>query len=126
MAKKEKPGCGAEENRHRLEQKFSAKVRMRPKNQITVPSGVTQTLQVREGDELEFTVNDRGEVVVRGFTSVPADQAWFFSPEWLAGEREAGEQIAAGRTDFYEDVDALFAGLAEDDETDEDDEGGER
>lgn len=119
MAKKEKTGPEAEENRHELEHKFSVKVRMRPKNQITVPSGVTRTLQVREGDELEFTVNDRGEMVVRGFTSVPADQAWFFTPEWLAGEREAGEQIAAGRTDFYEDVDALFVGLAEDDEDDE-------
>src|SRR5699024_8141945 len=98
MAEKEKTGCGAEENRHEREHEFSAKVRMRPKNQITVPSGVAHTLQVREGDELEFTVNDRGEMVVRGFTSVPADQAWFFTPEWLAGEREAGEQIAAGRT----------------------------
>ena len=53
---------------------------------------------------------------MRGFTSVPADQAWFFTPEWLEGERQASEQIAAGETDFYEDVDALFAGLAEDDE----------
>lgn len=126
MTKKEKTGYGSEENRHDKEHKFSVKVRMRPKNQITVPSGVTRTLQVREGDELEFTVNDRGEMVVRGFTSVPADQTWFFTPEWLAGEREAGEQITAGRTDFYEDVDALFAGLAEDDEEDEDDGDGER
>lgn len=94
----------------------SVKVRVRHKNQITVPSNVARELQVREGDELEFAVNDRGEMVVRGFTAVPSDQAWFFTPEWLEGEREASEQIATGQTDTYEDVDALFAGLAEDDE----------
>lgn len=116
MAEKEKPGRRAGQFRRKVQRAFSAKVRMRPKNQITVPSGVAQTLQVHEGDELEFTLNDRGEMVVRGFTSVPADQAWFFTHEWLEGERQASEQIAAGETDFYEDVDALFAGLAEDDE----------
>lgn len=124
MAEKERTGRLADESSCEVERKFPAKVRMRSKNQITVPSGVARTLQVHEGDELEFTVNDRGEMVVRGFTSVPADQAWFFTPEWLEGEREANEQIAAGRTDFYEDVDALFAGLAEDDEDTA--EGGER
>lgn len=95
--------------------KFPIKVKVRSKNQITVPSGVAATLRVGAGDELEFAVNDRGEVVLRGYTSVPTDQAWFFTPEWLEGEREASEQIAAGQTDFYGDVDALFAGMAEDD-----------
>lgn len=105
--------------KHALKSRFAVKVRVRHKNQITVPSGVAQQLQVREGDELEFAVNDRGEMVVRGFTSVPSDQAWFFTPEWLEGEREASEQIAAGQTDVYEDVDALFEGLSEEDESGE-------
>jgi hypothetical protein len=29
---------------------------------------------------------------------VPPDQEWFWTPEWLAGEIEASEDIAAGRT----------------------------
>ncbi|MFI5953786.1 helix-turn-helix domain-containing protein [Cryptosporangium sp. NPDC051539] len=38
-----------------------------------------------------------------------ADQAWFWTPEWQAGEHEASEQIAAGDTTSYESMDALVA-----------------
>ncbi|MFJ8746648.1 hypothetical protein ACIRL2_45835 [Embleya sp. NPDC127516] len=33
------------------------------------------------------------------------------SPEWMAGEREADEQIARGETTFFEDLDAMLAHL---------------
>jgi len=36
------------------------------------------------------------------------DQAWFWTPEWQAGEREASEQIAAGQTKSYDSMDALL------------------
>ena len=42
-----------------------------------------------------------GTVTVRGYISVPTDQAWFFSPPWQGGEREADEQIADGEDDLY-------------------------
>jgi hypothetical protein len=29
---------------------------------------------------------------------VPPDQAWFWTPEWLAGEIEVSERLAAGHT----------------------------
>lgn len=29
------------------------------------------------------------------------DQAWFWTPEWLAGEREADSQIANGEVTTY-------------------------
>jgi len=41
-----------------------------------------------EGGEVEFSVHDDGTITVRGYVSVPTDQAWFFALEWLAGERE--------------------------------------
>lgn len=28
---------------------------------------------------------------------IPADQSWFWTPEWLAGEREVDAEIAAGK-----------------------------
>jgi antitoxin PrlF len=61
-----------------------------------------RALHVRSGDEIEFSVDEEGRVTVRGFTSVPADQAWFFTPEWQAGEREAEEQKARGEGDAYD------------------------
>ena len=32
-----------------------------------------------------------GTVAIRGYVSIPTDQAWFVTPEWLAGEREADD-----------------------------------
>ncbi len=44
-------------------------------------------------------------------TTVRTDQAWFFTPQWLAGEREADEEIAAGWGTVYETADDMFAHL---------------
>lgn len=38
-------------------------------------------------------------------------QAWFWTPEWQAGEQEATADIAAGRTTFYDSEDEFFAAL---------------
>jgi hypothetical protein len=45
---------------------------------------------------VEFTVHDDGTVTIRGYPSIPTDQTWFFTPEWLAGEREADETVLMG------------------------------
>ena len=41
------------------------------------------------------------------------DQSWYWHPEWQRGEREATDQIDAGRTTFHPDVDHMFASLRE-------------
>lgn len=71
------------------------------RHQVTLPVEVRHALQVRSGDEIEFAVDEHGTVTVRGYTSIPTDQAWFFTPDWQAGEREADEQIAGGEGDLY-------------------------
>ena len=38
---------------------------------------------------------------------VPPDQEWFWTPEWLVGEIEASEDIAAGRI-YSQDSDEEF------------------
>ncbi len=38
----------------------------------------------------------------------PADQAWFWAPQWQAGEREADAEIAAGGLRVYDSMAALF------------------
>jgi antitoxin PrlF len=40
--------------------------------------------------------------------SIPTDQTWFFTPGWLAGEREADENIAAGRGTVHKSVEEMF------------------
>lgn len=44
-------------------------------------------------------------------SSRPADQAWFWTPEWQEGEREADEQIAAGQTTHFDSTEDFLAAL---------------
>ena len=39
------------------------------KGQITIPREVRELLRVGEGDQVDFTVNDRGDVIVRSATA---------------------------------------------------------
>jgi antitoxin PrlF len=45
------------------------------------------------------------------------DQAWFWTPEWQAGEREATEQIARGEGHAYLSDEAFLASLEKKDKT---------
>jgi hypothetical protein len=42
---------------------------------------------------------------------VNPDQAWFWTEQWQAGEREVDANIAAGRGTFYGDTDEFVAAL---------------
>lgn len=43
------------------------------------------------------------------------DQAWFWTPEWQAGERQVDREIAAGNlSPVYDSLDELFADLDDD------------
>jgi len=84
---------------------------VRAKAQLTLPPEIRDALRVREGDEVEFTITEAGEVLLRGMTSMPTDQRWFWEPEWQAGEREASEQIKAGDVEIFDDAEAMFASL---------------
>ncbi|MDQ2875489.1 MAG: AbrB/MazE/SpoVT family DNA-binding domain-containing protein [Actinomycetota bacterium] len=90
---------------------LTARAKIRPKAQLTLPEEIRRALHIGEGDEVEFAVRDDGTVTVRGFISIPTDQAWFFTPDWLAGEQEADEQIASGRGRVFQSADEMFAHL---------------
>lgn len=82
---------------------------MRARRQVTIPENVANALGVGESDEIEFTMHADGAVTLRGWTSVPTDQRWFWTPEWQAGEREADEQIARGETTYYDGAEDMLA-----------------
>jgi hypothetical protein len=44
---------------------------------------------------------------------IDPDPAWFWTPEWLAGELEADAEIAAGQGRFFESDEAFLAHLDE-------------
>jgi len=63
---------------NQLKPRASARARLRQKAQLTLPDPIRQALHVSEGDEVEFAVQEDGVITVRGFVSVPSDQAWRF------------------------------------------------
>ena len=93
------------------EPRMTARVKVRAKAQLTLPEEIRRALHIGEGDEVEFAVQEDGTVTIRGYVSIPTDQAWFFTPEWLAGEREADENIAARRGTVHESAEDMFAHL---------------
>jgi bifunctional DNA-binding transcriptional regulator/antitoxin component of YhaV-PrlF toxin-antitoxin module len=64
----------------------NARAKLRSKAQLTLPDPIKQALHVSEGDEIEFAVHEDGVITVRGYVSVPSDQAWRFK----SGEQAAG------------------------------------
>jgi AbrB family looped-hinge helix DNA binding protein len=84
---------------------------VRPKGQITIPGEVRKILEIEEGDELLFSLNDQGQVVVSRLEVIPADEAWFWTKEWQQAEREAQEDIQSGRIHHYTDLNAAIEAL---------------
>jgi antitoxin PrlF len=86
-----------------------ARTTLRGRGQVTLPAEVREALNAQEGDELEFEVVEPGIVQVRVLHLIPHDQAWFWTREWQTGEREASEDIAAGRlSEVYKDMGDMF------------------
>jgi hypothetical protein len=78
----------------------------------SLDSAAARTL-VREVYRLREAINEHSAVTIRPITPEGTDpsQAWFWTPEWQAGERAVDEEIAAGQVQTFDDVDALFAHL---------------
>jgi AbrB family looped-hinge helix DNA binding protein len=93
------------------EARLRARAKVRPKAQLTLPEEIRRALHIAEGDEVEFTVQEDGTITLRGYVSIPTDQAWFFTPEWLAGEREAEQEIATRRGRVHQSAEDMFTHL---------------
>jgi AbrB family looped-hinge helix DNA binding protein len=64
--------------------------------QVSIPKNVRDSLGLQEGDYVEVEERD-GEIVMVPKRLIDADQAWFWTKEWQAGERAADEDIKSGR-----------------------------
>jgi AbrB family looped-hinge helix DNA binding protein len=76
-------------------------VQVRKKAQVTLPQSVRRALNIEEGDFLDVRVQD-GEIVLRVKKLVDKEQAWFWTRRWQEGEREAEEDIRAGRVHSFD------------------------
>jgi AbrB family looped-hinge helix DNA binding protein len=72
------------------------KSRIRPKGQVTIPSEIRSILDIKEGDDLIFHLDEKGRVIVDRARIIPPDQVWFWSEHWQQMEREVQADIEAG------------------------------
>jgi AbrB family looped-hinge helix DNA binding protein len=77
-----------------------ARTTIRAKGQVTLPDEIRKAGHLEEGDLLEVELTADG-ILLRPQKLIDATQAWFWSPEWQAGEREADADLAAGRVDTF-------------------------
>jgi len=87
------------------------RITIRKRGQVTLPKSFIEKFGLEEGDSLELEVTDDGEVKVVPMIQVPASQKWFWTEEWQEGEREADEDIKAGRVKKFDNVHDLIAEL---------------
>ena len=87
------------------------KTRLRAKGQVTLPGEIREMLELSEGDDLLFFVDEKGQVVIERGRVMPHDQAWFWTERWQRIEREAQADIEAGRVHRYADVDEAIEAL---------------
>ena len=83
---------------------------MRAKGQVTIPAAIREAARIEEGDPIEFELTADG-ILLRPRKLIDPSQAWFWTPEWQAKEREADEDIAAGRGDVYHSDEEFLAAL---------------
>jgi len=83
---------------------------LRAKGQLTLPDDIRKAARLEEGDLLEAEITAEG-ILLRPQKLIDATQAWFWTPEWQAGEREADVDSAAGRIETFSSGDELIGAL---------------
>ncbi|MEZ5333470.1 MAG: AbrB/MazE/SpoVT family DNA-binding domain-containing protein [Thermoanaerobaculia bacterium] len=63
------------------------------------------------GAQVRVVEREDGVIELYPLAAVPAEQRWFWTERWQRMEREADEDIAAGRLRGFDDVDELLTGL---------------
>ena len=83
---------------------------LRAKGQLTLPEEIRAAARLEEGDLLEAEITEEG-ILLRPQKVIDATQAWFWTPEWQAGEREADADLSAGRVESFGSGEELLDAL---------------
>jgi hypothetical protein len=87
-------------------------------NGDAMPALLLQIIESRETTvhvRTEVAFSSRQADLYRAFTTSPAtptsDQAWYWTPEWQARERDAEADLRAGRYEDFDSLDDFLASL---------------
>ena len=89
-------------------------VSVQSRGTIALPADLRRRLHLDEpGAQVQIIEREDGTVELQPMLPIPADQRWFWTDRWQAMEREAEEDIAAGRVSRALEVDEFIAHLKE-------------
>jgi AbrB family looped-hinge helix DNA binding protein len=91
-------------------------LQIRSNGQITLPASIRRRAKLSEGDALEVIVEEDGSIRLVPQVLVERSQAYFWTERWQEGEREAEQDLRAGRYKDFDDIDSLLDELEEDGE----------
>jgi len=83
---------------------------LRAKGQVTLPDDIRKAARLVEGDVLEAELTPDG-ILLRPQKLIDATQAWFWTPAWQAGERQADADQVAGRVESFRSGEELIDAL---------------
>jgi AbrB family looped-hinge helix DNA binding protein len=86
-------------------------LQVRSNGQITLPAAIRRQAQLEEGDALEVIIEENGTIRLTPVLMVERSQAYFWSERWQEGEKEADEDILAGRVRDFDTIEYLLAEL---------------
>lgn len=83
---------------------------LRARGQVTLPRAIRDAARLAEGDPIDVEVTPDG-ILLRPKKVVDSTQAWFWTPAWQAGERDAASDLAAGRMERFDDEEEFLTAL---------------
>ena len=90
-------------------------VRLGKRTVVTLGAEVKRELRLADGDVFELYVED-GKIILEPKKMIPADQQWFWTEKWQAGEREAQAEIKAGKVKHFDSMEEFLTDLGKEDE----------
>ena len=85
---------------------------LRKKHILTIPRELVDRMHLEEGDEFIVT-EENGRIVLTPALSIPADQAWFWTPTWQARVAEAEADLEQGNSTVYRSDEEFLASLGD-------------
>jgi bifunctional DNA-binding transcriptional regulator/antitoxin component of YhaV-PrlF toxin-antitoxin module len=84
-------------------------IKVRERGTITLPAAVRKAARLdRPDSQVEVRLREDGVIELIPVITIPADQAWYWTEEWQAGEREVDEEIARGEGRTFDSAEEMF------------------
>ena len=101
------------------ETKSFLKTRLRGRGQITLPPEIRARLNVQEGDDVLFNINEQGQIVLSQAQVIDPTQAWFWTERWQKAEMESRQDYLNGNFFEFDNAESAIRYLNEFDKKEE-------